>query len=74
MTLPEDKTKQGKIIALGKRMVEAVWTFSLDMWKSHNSLVHGTGSGYSKKDVRAIQDCIKELYATKQTFITAEDE
>ena len=29
MTLPEDKTKQGKIIAFGKRMVEAVWTFHL---------------------------------------------
>ena len=46
-TLPDDKTKQGKIIAFGKHLVESTWAYALDIWKSHNGMVHGTGSGHS---------------------------
>ena len=73
-TLPEDKTKQGKIIAFGKNLVEATWAFALEVWKSHNGMVHGTGSGYSKKDIRAIHDSVAELYATRHNYIKPEDE
>ena len=73
-TIPEDKMKQGKLLAFGKKMVEAAWHMSLDIWKSHNGLVHGDGSGLSTQDIKAIHNCVTELYTEKQKFLNAEDE
>ena len=73
-TIPNDKTKQGKLIAFGKKMVEATWSMTLEIWKSHNGLVHGNGKGLSKKDIKAIHDCVTDFYTNKKKLINAEDE
>ena len=48
--IPKGKTLEGKLLAFGKKLVEATWTCTLSVWKTHNEAVHGKSKGYSDRE------------------------
>ena len=74
LRLPESKEKVGKILAFGRNLVDAIFTFTLNVWKRHNESVHGKTGKYSNRDITSLRGCIKEIYEELRDQVSTEDE
>ena len=71
--LPPGKTLEGKLLAFGKKLVEATWALTLSVWKHHNEAVHGKSKGYSDRDKNALRKSIETIYRELRNKVDEED-
>ena len=64
---------EGKITAYTRNLISAIWTYTLNVWKSHNEAVHGKKNKYSNRDVKSIQQCIIDIYDSLQDKVSEEE-
>ena len=64
-------------MAFSRVLVKALWKFTLSVWGSHNEKVHGMNNKYSSRNIRGIQQCIRDIYDIYEKFkdrIASEDQ
>ena len=71
--LPEDKEKDGKVLAFRRELVRTMWDFTLNIWEKHNENVHGSGNRFSNRDIKSIHEVVRYIYTHLQDSITLED-
>ena len=64
-------------MAFSSVLVKALWKFTLSVWGSQNEKVNGMNNKYSSRNIRGIQQCIRDIYDIYEKFkdrISSEDQ
>ena len=69
----ESPIREGRGIAFGRKLVESIWIYTLQVWRWHNESVHGKRGGYSKCDEEDVRKCVCEIYNEKNRIISDEE-